>query len=178
MNDTEPQRKDIDICWGSPRLTSTYCAATARVSTKGNATMAMTMHVNIVSTNKEIFSGPAEMVSATGELGELGILPRHNQLLTRLRPGQVRVKLPEGEEQVFYVSGGYLEVQPHVVTVLADTGARARDLDEAKVLAAKQHAEELLTNKQGDYEYARAQAELAEAVAQLRAIERIRKLQR
>jgi F-type H+-transporting ATPase subunit epsilon len=140
--------------------------------------MAITMHVNIVSSNKEIFSGPAEMVSATGELGELGILPRHNQLLTRLRPGQVRVKLPGGEEQIFYVSGGFLEVQPHVVTVLADNSARAKDLDEAAVLAAKQHAEELLTDRQSDFEYARAQAELAEAVAQLRTIERLRKMQR
>lgn len=140
--------------------------------------MAMTMHVNIVSSNKEIFSGPAEMVSATGEMGELGILPRHNQLLTRLKPGQVRVKVPDGEEQIFYVSGGFLEVQPHVVTVLADTSTRARDLDEAAIMAAKQHAEELLTNRQSDYEYARAQAELAEAAAQLRAIERLRKMQR
>lgn len=140
--------------------------------------MAMTMHVNIVSSNKEIFSGPAQMVSATGEMGELGIMPRHNQLLTRLRPGQVRVKLPEGEEQIFYVSGGFLEVQPHVVTVLADNSARARDLDEAAVIAAKQQAEELLTNRQSDFEYARAQAELAEAVAQLRTIERLRKMQR
>jgi F-type H+-transporting ATPase subunit epsilon len=140
--------------------------------------MAMTMHVNIVSSNKEIFSGSAEMVSATGEMGELGILPRHNQLLTRLKPGQVRVKVPDGEEQIFYVSGGFLEVQPHVVTVLADTSTRARDLDEAAVMAAKQHAEELLTNRQSDYEYARAQAELAEAVAQLRTIERLRRMQR
>jgi F-type H+-transporting ATPase subunit epsilon len=140
--------------------------------------MAMTMHVNIVSSNKEIFSGPAEMVSATGEMGELGILPRHNQLLTRLRPGQVRVKVTDGEEQIFYVSGGFLEVQPHVVTVLADNSARARDLDEAAIIAAKQHAEELLTNRQSDFEYARAQAELAEAVAQLRAIEQLRKIKR
>lgn len=140
--------------------------------------MAMTMHVNIVSSNKEIFSGAAEMVSATGEMGELGILPRHNQLLTRLRPGQVRVKVPDGEEQIFYVSGGFLEVQPHVVTVLADTSTRARDLDEAAIMAAKQQAEELLTNRQSDYEYARAQAELAEAVAQLRTIERLRRMQK
>lgn len=138
----------------------------------------MTMHVNIVSSNKEIFSGAAEMVSATGEMGELGILPRHNQLLTRLRPGQVRVKVPDGEEQIFYVSGGFLEVQPHVVTVLADTSTRARDLDEAAIMAAKQQAEELLTNRQSDYEYARAQAELAEAVAQLRTIERLRRMQK
>lgn len=140
--------------------------------------MAMTMHVNIVSSDKEIFSGPAEMVSATGEMGELGILPRHNQLLTRLRPGQVRVKVSDGDEQIFYVSGGFLEVQPHIVTVLADTSERAKDLDEASALAAKQHAEELLTNRQSDYEYARAQADLADAVAQLRAIERLRKIKK
>jgi F-type H+-transporting ATPase subunit epsilon len=138
--------------------------------------MAMTIHVDIVSTDKEIFSGPAEMVSATGELGELGILPRHSQLLTRLKPGQIRIKLPNGEEQIFYVSGGLLEVQPHVVTVLADTAERAKDLDEAAALAAKQHAEKLLADHRSDFEYARAEAELAQAIAQLRAIEKLRKL--
>lgn len=137
--------------------------------------MAMTIHVDIVSTNKQIFSGPAEMVSATGELGELGILPRHSQLLTRLKPGQVRVKIPNGEEQVFYVSGGLLEVQPHVVTILADTAERARDLDEAAAQEAKRHAEQLLADKRGDYEHAKAEAELVQAIAQLRAIERLRK---
>jgi F-type H+-transporting ATPase subunit epsilon len=140
--------------------------------------MAMTIHVDIVSTNKEIFSGPAEMVSAPGELGDLGILPRHNQLLTRLRPGQVRVKISNSEEQVFYVSGGLLEVQPHVVTVLADTAAQAQDLDEAAALAAKQHAEQLIADRRSDYEYAKAEAELAQAVAQLQAIERLRKIKR
>jgi F-type H+-transporting ATPase subunit epsilon len=138
--------------------------------------MAMTMHVDIVSSHKEIFSGPAEMVSATGVLGELGILPRHSQLLTRLRPGQVRLKLPNmDEEHVFYISGGILEVQPHVVTVLADTAERAKDLDEAAALAAKQHAEQLMSEQQTDFEYAKAQAELAKAIAQLQAIERLRK---
>jgi len=140
--------------------------------------MAMTIHVDIVSTNKEIFSGPAEMVSAPGELGDLGILPRHNQLLTRLRPGQVRVKVSDNEEQVFYVSGGLLEVQPHVVTILADTAAQAQDLDEAAALAAKQHAEQLIADRRSDYEYAKAEAELAQAVAQLRAIEQLRRIKR
>jgi F-type H+-transporting ATPase subunit epsilon len=137
--------------------------------------MAMTIHLDIVSTSRTIFSGPVEMVSATGDLGELGILPRHSQLLTRLRPGQVRVKIPSGEEQVFYVSGGLLEVQPHVVTILADTAERAADLDEAAVLEAKRHAEQLMSDRRSDYEYARAEAELAQAIAQLRAIERLRK---
>ena len=91
--------------------------------------MAMTMHVDIVSAEKEIFSGTVEMVSATAELGEVGILPRHSQMLTRLKPGQVWVKIPNGEEQVFYISGGLLEVRPHVVTVLADTAERAADFD-------------------------------------------------
>jgi F-type H+-transporting ATPase subunit epsilon len=135
----------------------------------------MTIHLDIVSTSRTIFSGPVEMVSATGELGELGILPRHSQLLTRLRPGQVRVKIPSGEEQVFYVSGGLLEVQPHVVTILADTAERAADLDEAAVLEAKRHAEQLMSDRRSDYEYARAEAELAQAIAQIRAIERLRK---
>src|SRR5512134_120048 len=124
--------------------------------------MAMTIHVDIVSAHKQIFSGPAEMVTATGELGELGILPRHSQLLTRLRPGQVRVKIPDGEEQLFYVSGGLLEVQPHVVTILADTAERAADLDEARALESKRHAEQLMADRRSDYEYARAEAELAQ----------------
>jgi len=138
--------------------------------------MAMTMHVDIVSAEKEIFSGPAEMVSVTGEMGELGILPRHSQLLTRLKPGQVRVKIPEmNEEQLFYISGGLLEVQPSVVTVLADTAERAKDLDEAAAQKAKQRAEQAIVDRRSDFEYAKAQAELAEAVAQLRTIERLRK---
>lgn len=140
--------------------------------------MAMTLHVDIVSAEKQIFSGTAEMVSATGELGELGILPRHSQMLTRLRPGQVRVKLLHGEEQVFYVSGGLLEVQPHTVTVLADTAERAADLDEAKAIEAKRRAEETLASRSDEISLARAQAELAEAVAQLQAIEKLRKLRK
>lgn len=138
--------------------------------------MSMTMHVDIVSTEREIFSGTAEMVSATAELGEVGILPRHSQMLTRLKPGQIRVKISEGEEQVFFVSGGLLEVQPHVVTVLADTAERASNLDEASALEAKQRAEQALASRKSDFDYAKAQAELAEAAAQLRAIERLRKV--
>ena len=103
------------------------------------------------------------------------ILPRHSQLLTRLKAGPVYVKLPHGEEQIFYVSGGMLEVQPHVVTILADTAERAKDLDEAAILKAKQHAEQLISDRRSDYEYARAEAELAQAMAQLRAIARLRR---
>jgi F-type H+-transporting ATPase subunit epsilon len=141
--------------------------------------MAMTMHVDIVSAEAEIFSGTAEFVAAPAELGDVGIMPRHNQLLTRLRPGEVRVR-PEGQqtELFFYVSGGMLEVQPHVVTVLADTAVRARDLDEAAALEAKRRAEESLSDQRTDFEYAQAQAELAEAVAQLRMIEKLRKQSR
>ena len=138
--------------------------------------MAMTMHVDIVSAEKSIYSGVVEMISATAEMGELGIMPRHSQLLTRLKPGQVRIKVSDSEEQVFYVSGGLLEVQPHVVTVLADTAERAADLDEAEAIAAKQRAEQAIADRKSDIDYARAQAELAEAIAQLQAIERLRKV--
>ncbi|ADE16955.1 ATP synthase F1, epsilon subunit [Nitrosococcus halophilus Nc 4] len=137
--------------------------------------MAMTMHVDVVSAEREIFSGTANMVFAPAEMGEVGIMPRHTPLLTRLKPGEVRVQRPEGQEDLFYVSGGLLEVQPHVVTVLADTAQRATDIDEAAALAAKQRAEEALRNREGEMDYARAEAELAEAIAQLRAIERVRK---
>ena len=136
--------------------------------------MAMTVHVDIVSAEGAIFSGLAEMVYAHGVMGELGIAPRHTPLVTRLKPGEVRVE-KGGEMQHFYVSGGILEVQPHLVTVLADTAVRARDLDEAAAEEAKRLAEEALEGHQADFEYAKAQAELAEAVAQLRAIERLRK---
>ena len=140
--------------------------------------MAMTLHVDIVSGEKELFSGPAETVIAPGELGELGILPRHSQLLTRLKPGQVRVRLLGGEEQLFYVSGGLLEVQPHVVTILSDTAERAKDLDEAAAQAAKQRSEQVIADHRSEFEFARAKAELAEAIAQLQAIERLRKLRK
>src|SRR6056297_3761 len=137
--------------------------------------MASTIHVDIVSAEAEIFSGDASMVVVTGEEGELGIAPRHAPLLTRIKPGQVRVMLPEGGEEFYYVSGGMLEVQPHVVTVLADTAARAPDLDEAAALRAKEEAERALADRSADMEMAQAQARLAEAVAQLAALERLRK---
>ena len=136
--------------------------------------MAMTMHVDIVSAEEEIFSGPSEMVFAPAVMGELGILPRHAPLLTQLKPGEVRLRTGGGEEQFFYVSGGMLEIQPHVVTVLADTALRAKDLDEAKALQAKERAEQALRDKTSEFEYARAQSELAEAVAQLQAIKKLR----
>ncbi|ABA59514.1 F0F1 ATP synthase subunit epsilon [Nitrosococcus oceani] len=137
--------------------------------------MAMTMHVDIVSAEREIFSGTVNMLFAPAEMGEVGIMPRHTPLITRLKPGEVRLQRPEGQEDFFYVSGGLLEVQPHVVTVLADTAQRAADIDEAAALAAKQRAEEALQDREGKLDYARAQAELAEAIAQLKAIQRIRK---
>jgi F-type H+-transporting ATPase subunit epsilon len=137
--------------------------------------MAHTIHVDIVSAEGEMFSGEASMVFAPGSLGELGIAPRHAPLLTTLKPGEVRVQAEGSDEQVFYVGGGILEVQPRVVTVLADTAARAKDLDEAEAQAAKQRAEEALRARGEDLDLAQAQAELARAVAQLRAIERLRK---
>ncbi len=135
--------------------------------------MAMTIHVDIVSAEKEIYSGTAEMVFAPLVTGEVGVLPRHAPLLARMKPGEVRVRTAT-EELSFYVSGGLLEVQPHVVTVLADTAARAKDLDEAAALKAKERAEEALKNRKTEIDYARAQAELAEALAQLRAIQKLR----
>ena len=137
--------------------------------------MASTIQCDIVSAEAEIFSGEASMVVITGEEGELGIAPRHAPLLTRIKPGQVRVMLPEGGEEFYYVSGGMLEVQPHVVTVLADTAARATDLDEAAAVKAKEEAERALSDRNADMEMAQAQAQLAEAVAQLAALERLRK---
>ncbi|NIA01380.1 MAG: F0F1 ATP synthase subunit epsilon [Planctomycetia bacterium] len=136
--------------------------------------MAMTIHVDIVSAEAEIFSGTANMVFAPAEMGELGIAPRHTPLLTRLKAGEVRVQMEGQEEQFFYVSGGMLEIQPHVVTVLADTAMRAADLDEAAALRVKERAEKAMADKQSDFDYARAQAELAEAVAQLRTLQHIR----
>lgn len=137
--------------------------------------MAMTLHVDIVSAEAAIFSGSATMVFAPAEMGEVGIAPRHTPMLTRLKPGEVRVQTDDGNEQSFYVSGGMLEVQPHVVTVLSDTALRAKDLDEAAALAAKERAEKLLSDNKADIDYAKAQAELAEAVAQLRTIQKLRK---
>ncbi|MCU7914828.1 MAG: F0F1 ATP synthase subunit epsilon [Candidatus Thiodiazotropha sp. (ex Gloverina cf. vestifex)] len=141
--------------------------------------MAMTIHVDIVNAEGEIFSGLAEMVYAPAVMGEVGIAPRHTPLVTRLKPGEVRVDIGDSKEmQHFYVSGGILEVQPHVVTVLADTAIRATDLDEAAAQEAKRRAEDAMADRSAEFEYAKAQAELAEAVAQLRAIDRIRKGQR
>ncbi|HUN27685.1 MAG TPA: F0F1 ATP synthase subunit epsilon [Steroidobacteraceae bacterium] len=137
--------------------------------------MADTIQVDIVSAEGSIFSGPARMVFAPASEGELGILPRHTPLLTLLKPGEVRVQPPEGEEQPFYVGGGALEVQPHHVTILADTALRARDVDETAALAAKQRAEETLRQHVDKIEQAEALAELARAAAQLRMIERLRK---
>jgi len=136
--------------------------------------MAMTIHVDIVSAEAEIFSGTANMVFAPAEMGELGIAPRHTPLLTRLKAGEVRVQMEGQEELFFYVSGGMLEIQPHVVTVLADTAMRAADLDEAAALRVKERAEKAMADKKSDFDYARAQAELAEAVAQLRTLQHIR----
>lgn len=133
------------------------------------------LRCDIVSAEEEIFHGEVEFVVATGEMGELGIAPRHAPLITRLKPGQVRAVLPGGEEQSFYVSGGILEVQPQVVTVLADTAIRAKDLDEAAALEAKREAERILANRTDAMEIAEAQAKLAEAVAQLQALERLRR---
>src|SRR5512135_528122 len=139
--------------------------------------MVMSVHVDVVSAEESIFSGLAEMVVVPGEQGELGIYPRHAPLLTRIKPGSVRIKLAnkDGEETLVYVSGGLLEVQPNVVTVLADTAIRGADLDEARALEAKRAAEEAMRNRVSDIDYAQAQAELAEAIAQLRAIQQLRK---
>lgn len=137
--------------------------------------MAMTVHVDVVSAEEEIFSGLAELVSLPGEMGELGILPGHAPLMTRIRPGTVRIKVPnQKEEEVIFVAGGMLEVQPNLVTVLADTAIRGKDLDEAKAMEAKRRAEEQMASKQQEVNYASAQAELAEAIAQLSTIDRYR----
>ena len=139
--------------------------------------MAMTVHVDIVSAEELIFSGLAEFVALPGEAGELGILPGHMPLMTRIKPGAVRVKIPnQVEEELVFVAGGLLEVQPGLVTVLADTAIRGRDLDEAKALDAKKRAEDAIANRSARLDYAKAQAELMEAVAQLAAIQRLRKI--
>lgn len=138
--------------------------------------MALTVHVDVVSAEESIFSGLAEFVVLPGEAGELGIFPRHTPLLTRIKPGTVRVKLHEQDEfEMIYVSGGLLEVQPNLVTVLADTAIRGADLDEAKALEAKKAAEEALQNKAAGMDYAKAEAELAAAIAQLSTIDKLRR---
>lgn len=138
--------------------------------------MAMTVHVDVVSAEELIFSGLAEIVIVPGQMGELGIYPRHTPLLTRIKPGSVRIKRPDqAEHELIYVSGGMLEVQPDVVTILSDTAIRGKDLDEARAMEAKQAAEEAMKNRSSDIDYAQAQAELAEALAQLQVIHQIRK---
>ena len=137
--------------------------------------MAMTIHVDVVSAEEMIFSGLAEFVVLPGEAGELGIMPGHMPLMTRIKPGAVRVKLPDNKEELIFVAGGLLEVQPGLVTVLADTAIRGADLDHAKATEAKKLAEEAMVNRGSEMDYARAQVELAEAIAQLAAIDRLRK---
>jgi F-type H+-transporting ATPase subunit epsilon len=137
--------------------------------------MTTTIRCDIVSAEAEIFHGDVQMVVATGEIGELGIAPRHAPLITRLKPGYVRVTLAGGEQQEFYISGGILEVQPQVVSVLADTAIRAADLDEAKAKAAKEDAERILAGRGEAQDLAEAQQQLMQATAQLQALERLRK---
>ena len=137
--------------------------------------MSKTIRVHIVSAESEIWSGEASMVFASAELGAMGIAPRHSPLLTRLEPGEVRVRKPNGEELDFYVSGGILEIQPHLVSVLADTAERAADVDEAAAIEAKRRAEEAIANRSGDVDISRAQAELAEAAARLRLVQKLKK---
>lgn len=136
--------------------------------------MANTIHVDVVSAEAQIFSGEATFVALPGEAGELGIYPKHTPLITRIRPGAVRIEKLDGSEEFVFVAGGILEVQPNGVTVLADTAIRGGDLDEAKALAAKQQAEELMQSQDTKIDYAQAQAELASAIAQLAAIQRLR----
>jgi F-type H+-transporting ATPase subunit epsilon len=140
--------------------------------------MAMTMHVDIVSAETELFSGVAEVVVAPAVMGEVGIYPRHTPLLTPLKPGEIHITKQGGEVEYIYVSGGMMEVQPHTVTILSDTAVRAHDLDEAAAMEAKQAAEEAISDRESDMEIAEAQAKLAEAVAQLQLIEKMRKNKR
>lgn len=140
--------------------------------------MAMTIHCDIVSAEQEIFSGLVTMISATGTLGELGIMPGHAPLLTGIRPGPVRLKFDNGEEEVFFASGGFLEVQPGVVTILADTAVRAEDIDEAAALEAQQAAERALEDRNADIEFSVAAAQLAEAMAQQRTLAELKKRRR
>ena len=136
----------------------------------------MTIHVDVVSADQEVFSGLAEVVIVPAQMGEVGIYPRHAPMITRIKPGSVRIKIPnQAEDELIYVSGGMLEVQPSIVTILADTAIRGADLDEAKALEAKTLAEEAMKDKSSKIDYAKAQAELSESLAQIAAIERIRK---
>lgn len=137
--------------------------------------MAMTVHCNIVSAEESLFSGLVELVVATGSQGELGIAFGHAPLLTDLKPGPVRIVKQDGEEEIYYLSGGFLEVQPDIVSILSDTALRADDLDEAAALEAKNQAEHDLSNQGGEFDYSRAASQLAVAAAQLRTIEQLRK---
>lgn len=137
--------------------------------------MTPTLRLDIVSAEHEIFSGEAEMVFAMGEMGEIGIAPGHTALITPLKPGDIRAILPNKEEEIFYVKGGMLEIQPFVVTVLADTVVRAHDIDEAKALEAKERAENMLAEKHSEVDLAKASVELAEAIAQIRAAQKLKK---
>ncbi len=136
--------------------------------------MGISVHCDIVSAEEEIFSGRVEMVIAAGVEGDLGVAPGHTPLLSALKPGPIRVIKQGGEEEVFYVSGGYLEVQPNVVTILSDSAQRAADMDEAAALEAKQEAEKALANQSGDFDYSKAATQLAEAAARLRTIQQLR----
>ncbi len=138
--------------------------------------MANTIQVDVVSAEEQIYSGPAEFVALPGEAGELGIYPKHTPLITRIKPGAVRIRVPgQSEEEFVFVAGGILEVQPKTVTVMADTAIRGKDLDEAKANQVKKMAEEAMDNRESDIDYAVAQAELAIAIAQLAAIQKLRK---
>ncbi len=140
--------------------------------------MGITVHCDVVSAEEKIYSGLIEMLIAAGKEGDLGIAPGHTPLLTELKPGPVRIIKQGGEEEVLYVSGGYLEVQPGIVTLLADTAVRAKDVDEAAAIEAQREAEKALADQTGEFEYSRAAAELAEAVAQLRTIQQLRRKMR
>ena len=138
--------------------------------------MVATVHIDVVSAEESIFSGEAEFVAAPAQMGEVGIYPHHAPMITSIKPGALRIKLADkNEEQLIYISGGILEVQPGVVTVLADTAIRGHDLDEAQANAAKKAAEEAMKNRSSDVDYAKAQAELMEAIAEINAIQRLRK---
>ena len=136
--------------------------------------MAMTIHVDIVSAETELYSGSAEMVFVPAIMGEIGIAPRHTPLVTRLAPGEVRLELPEGKEESFYISGGILEIQPHVVTILSDSASRTEDLDEAAVLKAKEEAEHAFHHRGDDVDYDHVQQQMVEAAAKYQALQRLR----
>lgn len=137
--------------------------------------MGTIFHLDIVSAEESIYSGPVEFLVAPAQMGEVGIYPRHTPMLTRIKSGMVRIKAQLKEEELVYVSGGMLEVQPDIVTILADTAVRSQDLDEAKAIEAKRMAEEAMKNRESELDYAKAQAELMEAMAQLAAIDKLRK---